>query len=84
MSKYKYSLSYHLFCIKNFYFYKNVADDYSISILYETNSDYKIIIKQNDYIIKNQDYDIEKVEIDILDEILKRSTQKNMIFTISK
>ena len=75
----KYTLDY-----KNFYFYKNVADDYSISILYETNSDYKIIIKQNDYIIKNQDYDIEKVEIDILDEILKRSTQKNMIFTISK
>ena len=69
---------------KNFYFYKNVVDDYSISILYETNSDYKIIIKQNDYIIKNQDYDIEKVEIDILDEILKRSAEKNMIFTISK
>ena len=75
----KYTLDY-----KNFYFYKNVVDDYSISILYETNSDYKIIIKQNDYIIKNQDYDIEKVEIDILDEILKRSAEKNMIFTISK
>ena len=75
----KYTLDY-----KNFYFYKNVVDDYSISILYETNSDYKIIIKQNDYIIKNQDYDIEKVEIDILDEILKRSTEKNMIFTYSK
>ena len=75
----KYTLDY-----KNFYFYKNVADDYLISILYETNSDYKIIIKQNDYIIKNQDYDIEKVEIDILDEILKRSTDKNMQFTISK
>ena len=75
----KYTLDY-----KNFYFYKNVTDDYSISILYETNSDYKIIIKQNDYIIKNQDYDIEKVEIDILDEILKRSTEKNMIFTYSK
>lgn len=75
----KYTLDY-----KNFYFYKNVADDYSINILYETNSDYKIIIKQNDYIIKNQDYDIEKVEIDIIDEILKRSTEKNMQFTISK
>jgi translation initiation factor 2 alpha subunit (eIF-2alpha) len=75
----KYTLDY-----KNFYFYKNVAEDYSISILYETNSDYKIIIKQNDYIIKNQDYDIEKIEIDILDEILKRSTEKNMIFTLSK
>jgi translation initiation factor 2 alpha subunit (eIF-2alpha) len=75
----KYTLDY-----KNFYFYNNVTDDYSISILYETNSDYKIIIKQNDYIIKNQDYDIEKVEIDILDEILKRSTEKNMIFTYSK
>ena len=75
----KYTLDY-----KNFYFYKNVADDYSISILYETNSDYKIIIKQNDYVIKNQDYDIEKVEVDILDEILKRSTEKNMIFTLSK
>ncbi len=69
---------------KNFYFYKNVVDDYSISILYETNSDYKIIIKQNDYVIKNQDYDIEKVEVDILDEILKRSAEKNMIFTTSK
>ena len=69
---------------KNFYFYKNIADDYSISILYETNSDYRIIIKQNDYIIKNQDYDIEKVEVDILDEILKRSTEKNMLFTLSK
>jgi translation initiation factor 2 alpha subunit (eIF-2alpha) len=75
----KYTLDY-----KNFYFYKNVSDDYSINILYETNSDYKIIIKQNDYIIKNQDYDIEKVEIDILDEILKRSTEKNMQFTLSK
>jgi translation initiation factor 2 alpha subunit (eIF-2alpha) len=75
----KYTLDY-----KNFYFYKNVADDYSISILYETNSDYKIIIKQIDYVIKNQDSDIEKVEIDILDEILKRSTEKNMIFTYSK
>jgi len=75
----KYTLDY-----KNFYFYKNVVDDYSISILYETNSDYKIIIKQNDYVIKNQDYDIEKVEVDILDEILKRSTEKNMLFTISK
>jgi len=69
---------------KNFYFYKNIIDDYSISILYETNSEYKIIIKQNDYVIKNQDYDIEKVEVDILDEILKRSTEKNMIFTSSK
>jgi len=69
---------------KNFYFYKNIADDYSISILYETNSEYKIIIKQNDYVIKNQDYDIEKVEVDILDEILKRSTEKNMLFTSSK
>jgi len=69
---------------KNFYFYKNIVDDYSISILYETNSEYKIIIKQNDYIIKNQDYDIEKVEVDILDEILKRSTEKNMLFTTSK
>jgi len=69
---------------KNFYFYKNIADDYSISILYETNSDYRIIIKQNDYIIKNQDYDIEKVEVDILDEILKRSTEKNPLFTLSK
>jgi len=57
--------------------------DYEL-ILYETNSYYKIIIKQNDYIIKNQDYDIEKVEIDILDEILKRSTEKNMQFTLSK
>ena len=75
----KYTLDY-----KNFYFYKNIVDDYSISILYETNSDYKIIIKQNDYVIKNQDYDIEKVEIDILDEILKRSTEKNMLFTYSK
>jgi translation initiation factor 2 alpha subunit (eIF-2alpha) len=75
----KYTLDY-----KNFYFYKNIVDDYSISILYETNSDYKIIIKQNDYVIKNQDYDIEKVEVDILDEIFKRSTEKNMIFTISK
>ena len=75
----KYTLDY-----KNFYFYKNVAEDYSISILYETNSDYKIIIKQNDYVIKNQDYDIEKIEIDILDEILKRSTEKNMLFTLSK
>jgi translation initiation factor 2 alpha subunit (eIF-2alpha) len=75
----KYTLDY-----KNFYFYKNVVDDYSISILYETNSDYKIIIKQIDYVIKNQDYDIEKVEIDILDEILKRSIEKNMIFTYSK
>jgi len=75
----KYTLDY-----KNFYFYKNVVDDYSISILYETNSDYKIIIKQNDYVIKNQDYDIEKVEVDILDEILKRSTEKNMLFTYSK
>ena len=75
----KYTLDY-----KNFYFYKNVADDYLISILYETNSDYKIIIKQNDYVIKNQDYDIEKIEIDILDEILKRSTEKNMLFTLSK
>ena len=52
--------------------------------MYETNSDYKIIIKQNDYVIKNQDYDIEKIEIDILDEILKRSAEKNMIFTNSK
>jgi len=69
---------------KNFYFYKNIVDDYSISILYETNSDYRIIIKQNDYVIKNQDYDIEKVEVDILDEILKRSTEKNMLFTTSK
>lgn len=75
----KYTLDY-----KNFYFYKNIVDDYSICILYETNSDYKIIIKQNDYVIKNQDYDIEKVEVDILDEIFKRSTEKNMIFTISK
>jgi translation initiation factor 2 alpha subunit (eIF-2alpha) len=75
----KYTLDY-----KNFYFYKNVSDDYLISILYETNSEYKIIIKQNDYVIKNQDYDIEKVEIDILDEILKRSTEKNMQFTLTK
>jgi len=75
----KYTLNF-----KNFYFYKNVVDDYSISIVYETNSEYKIIIKQNDYVIKNQDYDIEKVEVDILDEILKRSTEKNMIFTYSK
>lgn len=76
----------HVLDYKNFYFYKNVSEDYTISILYETNSDYKIIIKQNDYVIKNQnqDYDIDKVEMDILDEILKRSTEKNMVFSNTK
>ena len=75
----KYVLDY-----KNFYFFTSVFEDYSISILYETNSDYKIIIKQNDYVIKNQDYDIDKVEVDILDEILKRSTERNMVFSNTK
>jgi translation initiation factor 2 alpha subunit (eIF-2alpha) len=75
----KYVLDY-----KNFYFYKNVSEDYIISILYETNSDYKLIIKQNDYVIKNQDYDIDKVEVDILDEIFKRSTERNLVFTNTK
>jgi translation initiation factor 2 alpha subunit (eIF-2alpha) len=75
----KYVLDY-----KNFYFFASVFEDYSISILYETNSDYKIIIKQNDYVIKNQDYDIDKVEVDILDEILKRSTERNMVFSNTK
>ena len=75
----KYTLDY-----KKYYFYNNLAEDYTINILYETNSDYKIIIKQNDYVIKNQDYNIDKVEVDILDEIFKRSTEKNMLFTISK
>jgi translation initiation factor 2 alpha subunit (eIF-2alpha) len=74
----------HVLDYKKFYFYENVYEDYTISILYETNSDYKIIIKQNDYVIKNQDYDIDKVEIDILDEILKRSTERNMVFTNTK
>jgi len=75
----KYVLDY-----KNFYLYKNVSEDYTISILYETNSDYKLIIKQNDYVIKNQDYDIDKVEVDILDEIFKRSTERNLVFTNTK
>lgn len=75
----KYVLDY-----KNFYFYKNVSEDYTISILYETNSDYKLIIKQNDYVIKNQDYDIDKVEVDILDEIFKKSTERNLVFTNTK
>ena len=37
-------------------------------------------IKQNDFSIKNQDYDINKVEENLIDEISKRSSEKNMIF----
>ena len=72
----KYVLDY-----KKFYFYNLVSEDYLINILYETNSEYKIIIKQNEFIIKNQDYDINKLEENILDEICKRSLEKNMVLT---
>lgn len=65
---------------KNFYFYNNISEDYTISILYDTNSEYKLSIKQNDFSIKNQDYDIDKLEENLMDEISKRSSEKNMIF----
>ena len=65
---------------KNFYFYPMISDDYTISIIYDTNSEYKISINQNDFSIKNQDYDINKLEENLIDEISKRSTEKNMIF----
>jgi translation initiation factor 2 alpha subunit (eIF-2alpha) len=71
----KYAMDY-----KNFYFYNMISDDYSISIIYDCNSEYKIYIKQNDFSIKNQDYDINKVEENLIDEISKRSSEKNMIF----
>ena len=72
----KYVLDY-----KNYYFYNNVTEDYLINIIYETNSEYKIVIKQNEFIIKNQDYDINKLEENMLDEICKRSLEKNMVLT---
>jgi translation initiation factor 2 alpha subunit (eIF-2alpha) len=71
----KYAMDY-----KNFYFYPMISDDYTISIIYDTNSEYKITINQNDFSIKNQDYDIHKLEENLIDEISKRSTEKNMIF----
>jgi len=71
----KYAMDY-----KNFYFYNKISEDYTISIVYDTNSEYKISIKQNDFSIKNQDYDIDKVEENLMDEISKRSSEKNIIF----
>ena len=71
----KYAMDY-----KNFYFYNKISEDYTISIIYDTNSEYKISIKQNDFSIKNQDYDIDKVEENLMDEISKRSSEKNIIF----
>lgn len=71
----KYAMDY-----KNFYFYPMITDDYTISIIYDTNSEYKITLNQNDFSIKNQDYDINKLEENLIDEISKRSTEKNMIF----
>jgi len=71
----KYALDY-----KNYYFYSMISDDYTISIIYDTNSEYKILIKQNDFVIKNQDYNIDKLEENLIDEISKRSNEKNMIF----
>lgn len=67
---------------KNYYFYNDIKDDFSLEILYQVNSKYKIIIKQNDFIITNVNYNIDIIEKKVMDVINNNNTEKCVLFSI--
>lgn len=67
---------------KNYYFYNDIKDDFSLEILYQVNSKYRIIIKQNDFIITNVNYNIDIIEKKVMDVINNNNTEKCILFSI--
>jgi translation initiation factor 2 alpha subunit (eIF-2alpha) len=67
---------------KNYYFYNDIKNDFSLEILYQVNSKYKIIIKQNDFIITNVDYNIDIIEEKVMEVINNNNTVKCILFSI--
>ena len=67
---------------KNYYFYNDIKDDFSLEILYQVNSKYKIIIKQNDFIITNVNYNIDIIEEKVMEVINNNNTEKCILFSI--
>lgn len=67
---------------KNYYFYNDIKNDFSLEILYQVNSKYKIIIKQNDFIITNVDYNIDIIEEKVMEVINSKNTEKCILFSI--
>jgi len=67
---------------KNYYFYNDIKDDFSLEILYQVNSKYRIIIKQNDFIITNLNYNIDIIEKKVMDVINNNNTEKCILFSI--
>ena len=66
---------------KNYYFYNDIKDDFSLEILYQVNSKYRIIIKQNDFIITNVNYNIDIIEEKVI-EVINNNTEKCVLFSI--
>jgi translation initiation factor 2 alpha subunit (eIF-2alpha) len=67
---------------KNYYFYNDIKDDFSLEILYQVNSKYRIIIKQNDFIITNVNYNIDIIEEKVIEVINNNNTEKCVLFSI--
>jgi translation initiation factor 2 alpha subunit (eIF-2alpha) len=64
---------------KSFNFYKNIESDYDIEITYLSDSNYRISIKQIDVVLQNNLYDIDKVYMDMINEIKSRCLKSKII-----
>ena len=51
----------------------DIKEDFSLEILYQVNSKYKVIIKQKDFIITNPNYNINNIEEKVIDIINDRA-----------
>lgn len=63
----------HILDYKSYYLYDDIKEDFSLEILYQVNSKYKVIIKQKDFIITNPNYNINNIEEKIIDIINDRT-----------
>lgn len=72
----------HVLDYKNYYFYNDIKNDFSLEILYQVNSKYKIIIKQNDFIITNVNYNIDIIEKKVMEVINNNNIDKCILFSI--
>jgi translation initiation factor 2 alpha subunit (eIF-2alpha) len=67
---------------KSFSFYKDIEQDYDISITYLSDSVYRISINQLDVILQNSSYTIDKVYTLLTSEIKSRSLSSKIIIKI--
>jgi len=67
---------------KSFDFYKNIESDYEIEITYLSDSIYRISINQIDVVLQNNLYNIDKVYIDLINEIKSRCAKSKIFITI--